>query len=411
MSDSRLVRNSPDLQLLVGEGYTVRIVNGYLVVDDIPYVDSAREVRRGSFICPLDLAGDRTAKPSNHVMAFVGFAPCNRDGGEISPGFANVDLTSGWAAGPELTPSVGFSQKPGPDGYIDFYEKVTTYAAILLGPAQAIDPTVTPLQGKPFTTDEDDGVFVYLDTFSSRAGITARNELLELSKVAIVGLGGTGAYILDLLAKTPLRNVHLYDGDTFSTHNAFRAPGAASVGDLNARMAKVDYYAAIYASMRRNIHPHAVYVTAANVSELADADFVFLAMDSGPDKWVIVNALIAAGVPFIDTGIGVSDDDNGIAGQVRVTTGLPGATDHVTHGGLISVVAGDAAEYDTNLQVAELNMAAAVMAVIRFKKWLKFYADIEEELHSTYRIDTNETLNKYPLTSEHADSKERTGAA
>ena len=411
MSDSRLVRNSPDLQHLVDEGYTVRIVNGYLVVDDIAYVDSAREVRWGSFICPLDLAGDRTAKPSNHVMAFVGSAPCNRDGGEISPGFANDGLTSGWAAGPELTPAVGFSQKPRPDGYVDFHEKVTTYAAILLGPAQAIDPTVTPLQGKPFTTDEDDGVFVYLDTFSSRAGITARNELHELSKVAIVGLGGTGAYLLDLLAKTPIRNVHLYDGDTFSTHNAFRAPGAASVDDLKARMAKVDYYAATYASMRRNVHPHAVYVTAANVSELADADFVFLAMDSGPDKWAIVNALIATDVPFIDTGIGVSDDDNGIAGQVRVTTGLPGATDHVTHGGLISVVAGDAAEYDTNLQVAELNMAAAVMAVIRFKKWLKFYADIEGELHSTYRIDTNETLNKYPRTSEHADSDEGAGAA
>ena len=83
----------------------------------------------------------------------------------------------------------------------------------------------------------------------------------------------------------------------------------------------------------------------------------------------------------------------------------------MTHGGLISVVAGDAAEYDTNLQVAELNMAAAVMAVIRFKKWLKFYADIEGELHSTYRIDTNETLNKYPRTSEHADSDEGAGAA
>ncbi len=411
MSDSRLVRNSPDLQHLVNEGYTVRIVNGYLVVDDIPYVDSAREVRWGSFICSLDLAGDRTAKPSNHVMAFVGSTPCHRDGGEISPGFANVGLTSGWTAGPELTPSVGFSQKPRPDGYVDFYEKVTTYAAILLGPPQAIDPTVTPLKGKPFTTDEDDGVFVYLDTFSSRAGITARNQLLDLSKVAIVGLGGTGAYILDLLAKTPIGNVHLYDADTFSTHNAFRAPGAASVGDLNARMAKVDYYAATYASMRRNIHPHAVDVTAANVSELADADFVFLAMDSGPNKWAIVNALIAAGVPFIDTGIGVSDDADGIAGQVRVTTGLPGATDHVTHGGLISVVAGDAAEYDTNLQVAELNMAAAVMAVIRFKKWLKVYADTEGELHSTYRIDTNETLNKYPRTSEHADSGEGAGAA
>ena len=32
MSDSRLVRNSPDLQRLVSDGYTVRLVNGYLVV-------------------------------------------------------------------------------------------------------------------------------------------------------------------------------------------------------------------------------------------------------------------------------------------------------------------------------------------------------------------------------------------
>lgn len=409
MFDSRLVRNSPDLAHLVDDGYTVRVVSGYLVIEDIPYVDSARQVRSGAFICPLDLAGDRTAKPSNHVMAFVGSAPCNREGGEISPGFANVGLTSGWEAGPELTPSVGFSQKLHPHGYDDFYEKVTTYAAILLGPAQAIDPTATPLQGKPFTTNEDDGVFVYLDTFSSRAGITERNQLLELSKVVIVGLGGTGAYLLDLLAKTPIRHIHLYDKDTFGTHNAFRAPAAASVDDLNARMKKVDYYAATYASMRRGIHPHSVNVDAANVSDLSDADFVFLAMDSGPDKTTIVNDLAAAKVPFIDTGVGVNNDSDGIAGQVRVTTALPDASDHATHGGLISVVAGDAAEYDTNLQVAELNMAAAVLAVIRFKKWLKFYADSEGELHTAYRIDTNETLNKYAQAVRHTETDE--GAA
>lgn len=395
MSASRLVRNSPDLQRLVDDGYTVRIVNGYLVIDDIPYVDSAREVQWGSFVCPLDLSGDQVAKPSNHVMAFVGSSPCNRDGGEISPGFANVGLTYGWSAGPELTPSLGFSQKPHAHGYNDFYEKVTTYAAILLGPAQAIDPTATPLHGKPFTTDEGEGAFVYLDTFSSRAGITARNQRLELSKVVIVGLGGTGAYILDLLAKTPIRNIHLYDDDVFSTHNAFRAPGAALIDDLNARMKKVDYYAATYARMRRQIHPHRVNITETNVSELRDADFVFLSMDSGPDKWTIITALIAARVPFIDTGVGVNDDIDGIGGQVRVTTGLPESSGHVAHGGLVSVVAGDAAEYDTNLQVAELNMAAAVMAVIRFKKWLKFYADTEGELHSIYRIDTNEILNRH----------------
>lgn len=398
MSASRLVRNSPDLQRLLADGYTVRIINGYLVIDDIPYADGARTVQWGSLICPLDLTGDVTAKPSNHVMALVGTSPCNKDGDEISPGFANPGLASGWSATPELTASLGFSEKPRPEGYHDFYEKVTTYAAILIGPAQAIDPTITPLQGKPFVTDEGDGVFMYLDTFTSRAGITARNQQLELDKVVIVGLGGTGAYLLDLLAKTPIHNIHLYDGDVLSTHNAFRAPGAASLDDLNARMKKVDYFATTYAGMRRQIHPHAVNITAANVSELCDADFVFLSMDSGPDKWTIITALIAANVPFIDTGVGVNDDSDGIAGQVRVTTGLPDASGHVTHGELVSVVAGDAAEYDTNLQVAELNMAAAVMAVIRFKKWLKFYADTEGELHSTYRIDTNEILNKHGHT-------------
>ena len=36
----------------------------------------------------------------------------------------------------------------------------------------------------------------------------------RLPKVAIVGLGGSGSYILDLIAKTPICEIHLYDGDT-----------------------------------------------------------------------------------------------------------------------------------------------------------------------------------------------------
>jgi hypothetical protein len=406
MSDSRLVRKSPDLLRLVAEGYTVRILNGYLVIDDIPYADATATVQWGSFICPLDHSGDCTAMPGDHVMAFVGRSPCNKDGGEISPGFANPGLSRGWSAGTDVTASFGFSEKIRPGGYVDFYEKVTTYAAILVGPAQAIDPTATPLQGKPFTTDEDDGVFVYLDTFSSRAGITARSKLLEIAKVVIVGLGGTGAYILDLLAKTPIQNIHIYDDDVFSTHNAFRAPGAPTHEILKARMKKVDYYAEMYASMRRQIHPHTVRVTETNLVELRDADFVFLAMDAGPDKGTIITGLVDASVPFVDTGVGVSDDPNGIAGQVRVTASLPDASDHITSGALISTVAGAAAEYDTNLQVAELNMAAAALAVIRFKKWLSFYADAEGELNSAYRIDTNEILNKYGHNDMAAESEE-----
>lgn len=73
--------------------------------------------------------------------------------------------------------------------------------------------------------------------------ITAK---LAVEKLAIVGLGGTGAYVLDLIAKTPVKEIHLFDGDKFSSHNAFRAPGAASIDDLHKQNLKVEYLHAIY---------------------------------------------------------------------------------------------------------------------------------------------------------------------
>ena len=137
MSGSRLVRDSPDLARLVNEGFAVRVLNGFLVVDDIPFVDRDGTVQRGSFICPLDLNGDRTARPADHVMCFVGGEPCDRNAtADRRAGQPWVDL---WSAGPSLAADCGFSQKPA-EGYADFYEKITNYAAILAGPAQARRP-------------------------------------------------------------------------------------------------------------------------------------------------------------------------------------------------------------------------------------------------------------------------------
>ncbi|GAA1833029.1 ThiF family adenylyltransferase [Actinomadura chokoriensis] len=392
MSGSRLVRDSADLAHLVRDGYAVRIVGGFLVVDDIPFVDDAAEVQYGSFLCPLDLRGDTTVAPSTHVMCFVGGVPRNKDGRPID-GLVN-DGVQKWSADPALTAACGFSQKP-QGGYQDFYQKVTYYAAMVTGPAQAIDPEVSPLTFKPVETDEDDGAFLYIDTFSSRAGITELNSLLALKKVVIVGLGGTGAYLLDLLAKTPVVALHLYDGDFFRTHNAYRSPGAASVKDLRGSLKKVDYYGQMYSAMRRGIVTHAVNVTSDNIDELLDSDFVFLAMDTGPDKKTIIDALTASSVPFIDTGVGVGKDVDGINGQVRITFSVPGRTEHIERDGLISFFVGNDAEYDTNLQVAELNSLSASLAIFRYKKHLGFYADTEDELHTVYAVDSNEIYNRY----------------
>src|SRR5258707_11145027 len=108
---------------------------------------------------------------------------------------------------------------------------MTTYAAILAGPAEVLKPGVSP---RTFRTpeEEEESVFNYTETASDRVGIGALTELLAKDKVAIIGLGGTGSYILDLVAKTPVREIRIFDADEFLQHNAFRAPGAASIEDL-----------------------------------------------------------------------------------------------------------------------------------------------------------------------------------
>lgn len=409
MFDSRLVRNSPDLGRLVQDGFAVRIVNGYLVVDDIPFVDDNAQVQWGSLLCPLDLSGDTTAPPSTHVMCFIGGIPRDKNGHAID-GLVN-DGVEKWSATAELTASCGFSQKPATGSYRDYYEKVTYYAAMIVGPAQANDPDASPYTYKPVQTDEDDGVFLYVDTFSSRAGITDLNDRLALDKLVIIGLGGTGAHLLDALAKTPVRTIHLYDGDVFRTHNAFRAPGAATLEDLTACKKKVDYYAERYSVMRRGIVGHPVNVTAENMYELLDANFVFLAMDSGPDKKAIIDTLTANGISFIDTGVGLNKDPSGINGQLRVTTSTPGQSEHLERDALISYFAGEDAEYDTNLQVDELNAITANLAVIRYKKILGFYADAEGEHHTVYVVDSGELHHRYGTSDNYASDADEDDAA
>jgi tRNA A37 threonylcarbamoyladenosine dehydratase len=91
-----------------------------------------------------------------------------------------------------------------------------------------------------------------------------------------VGLGGTGSYILDLVAKTPVAEIHLYDGDKFLQHNAFRSPGAVSREELEETPNKADHFAAVYGRMHPGVIAHPVYVDETNAETLRKADFVFL---------------------------------------------------------------------------------------------------------------------------------------
>jgi hypothetical protein len=121
-------------------------------------------------------------------------------------------------------------------------------------------------------------------------------------------------------------------------------------------------------------------------------------MDSGPDKKAIIDTLTADGIPFIDTGVGLSKDTGGINGQLRITTSTPEQSEHITKDCLISYFAGQDAEYDTNLQVDELNAMTANLALIRYKKLLGFYTDGEGEHHTVYVVDSGDLHHRYGIS-------------
>src|SRR5690348_9998559 len=241
-----LINRSVDLARLRQEGYDVEVRGGFLVVKGVPYVNSQRQVCFGALISELTLAGDQTARPSTHVAFFSGEYPCSADGSEISQ-IRHQSQRQILGHGIEVHHS--FSSKPS-NGYKDYYDKMATYTAILSGPAELVDPNVTARVFPVIESEDPQSVFKYVDTASSRAGIDAVARRLETSKVAIIGLGGTGSYVLDLLAKTPIKEIHLFDGDMFFQHNAFRCPGAFSIDDLRAKKSKVAHCRYLYSKMR-----------------------------------------------------------------------------------------------------------------------------------------------------------------
>ena len=345
------------------------------------------EVKYGIIASELELSGINTIKPSKHVVLWIGDHPCNSKGSRLT------DLVNGPAQQPirdGLVSSFSFSQKP-PNGYANYYEKMTRYIQILQNEACVLDSTVTALVGRDITPTKEESVFCYTDTASSRAGITPVNERLKKDRVAIIGLGGTGSYVLDLVAKTHVEEIHLFDDDKFLSHNAFRAPGAPSSDDLSRCMAKVDWFAKTYSKMRKKIFPHLSRVNESNMSELDIMTVVFLCVDSGKSREAIINYLLDRKIPLIDVGMGLDDANGALSGLVRITTCTTSSYNHVTP----RIPCNDATddEYSSNIQIADMNALGAAFAVIKWKKMRNFYQDLRYEYNTVYGISTNTVTN------------------
>jgi hypothetical protein len=295
----------PFIHQLLNEGYELEILHQHLLVHGIPYVNSKGEIHSG--VLAAAYTGIRQegviARPNDHTMWFQGELPHHAASGKPMTDVVNHSnpqtLFEGFIA------NHYFSNKPNNVAPGNFYELVSHYHTLLSGEAQLIDHNADGRTGKVRANRDPASVFLYPDTASCRAGITGLSQRLKDYRVAIIGVGGTGSYILDLVAKTSVNEIHLFDGDIFDSHNAFRSPGIATLDELNQRKFKAAFFQERYQKFRNGIISHPYRITADNLAELDNFDFIFVCVDSGSSRKLICEYLSSKGKVFIDTGIGM----------------------------------------------------------------------------------------------------------
>lgn len=372
-----LASRNPDLKALLERGFALAIDSNYLVVRDIPYLDATGKVQRGAMVAKLVLEDNVTVRPEDHTIFWSGPRPFGLDGQVVrglGGGDAQLVLSKSCS---DVVVQQRFSHKPKEKGefraYFDHVEKIDSYLAMIARPAMqkfGVDPyTFRDCEEEPPHT-----VFKLRDTLTSRAEITDLAKFFENDVVAIIGLGGTGAYVLDFMVKTPVREIRGYDADNFFVHNAFRSPGRLDVREgVELRQPKAEVYLKRYEDFRHGLTIRPLFIDESSTAELDGVTFAFVCVDKGSSRKRIFDLLLAKNIPFIDVGIGLDRKPGPISGMVRTTYFPQDAGQAVRAKGYAPETdpAGD--DYKTNIQIAEVNALNAAFAVLRFKQLRGFY--------------------------------------
>jgi ThiF family len=368
---------------LRAEGYEVEVREQHLLVHAVPCVTACRAIERGTLVCTYVESAGLVQTPDNHQVWWTGSFPCRANGTPLAA-LRNEDGAS------ELLPGITiqhrFSNKPeGLTAFAEHYAKMVHYVNLLSDQARVIDPTADARTGRVIELKPEESVFRYADTASVRAEIMPVTRKFLGRRVSIVGLGGTGGYVFDQVAKTPVAEIHLFDGDEFKQHNAFRAPGAATIDELLERLPKVGYFRRRYDAMHRAITAHPYRITTENVAVLRGFDFVFVCVDKGPVRALIMQFLKSERIPFVDVGLSLDfvPETESLVGTCRVTASTVDQSDHLAR---YVPTAEDLDDelYGRNVQVADLNALNALLAVIKWKQLVGFYSDDFGAHHLTF---------------------------
>lgn len=364
-----LASRNPFIDKIVKQGYDVAFINAHLVIFGVPYLNASGELKYLDMISPLDLREENLIdRPSDHKVYFAGEIPCNIDGQKIATGTAEeVRAVSEQIVGNRM-----LSSKPeGMRQYDSIEEKINQYLALISSPALHKYPEVTPRRALQKHLEAPLSPLKFPDALSAREGVVELSHRLREHKVAIIGCGGTGSYVLDYVSKTHLEEIHLFDDDIVHVHTLFRLPGA--FGQKHLGIPKVEVLAEAYGHFHGGIKPHVERVDQNNIACVTKFDFVFVCVDDAPSRQMIAQACHSASVPFVDVGMGLNKGSNGLYGFVRTAGGERGDFDKLNGTQHLPAQNAHDREYRNQPQIAELNALNAAIAVIRFKQHMGFF--------------------------------------
>lgn len=392
----RLVSHNNDLKRLAEKGYALSIDNNYLIVRDIPYLTDKGECEIGAIVAKLRYVNGNEVEPEDHQIYFCGSHPYNTNGTAIANlggGPTTFELGS-----KDLRVERSFSSKPVDKNgqlrpYTDHFEKIEHYVSMFSGPAIAKYPSIVPYPLTFNQTNEvTDSVFKVNDTLTSRAEILDLSQKFKDDIVAVIGLGGTGAYLIDFLIKTPVKEIRGYDSDYYYVHNAFRSPGRLESNELGKLKAEV--YQNRYDNFREGLSLKSKYIDSNSEEDMKGVTFAFVCVDKGSSRSDIFKLLIKMQIPFIDVGMGLDKAKGKISGMLRTTYYPAGSAQVLVDKRLAPMADYPDDEYKVNIQISELNAMNASIAILKYKQIRGFYSDCRDYYNVLFDINDSHIVGE-----------------
>ena len=380
------------------EGFTIREDSNVVIAEGVPCLIADGTVSTCTIKKPFDPATGMPTSSNGGAVHVVRIIPDDKqDGCVYNPDGSKIGRYIGGDGESWSNISIRKGTPNRPEADCSAKDLIHRYVKQIVGAVHAAgyhEPNSLAIQYP----------FKFPNTYEERSGLIPIQDRVRGQNIAIIGLGGTGAYVLDMIAKTPVGEIHIVDDDYVDWHNLNRAPGAPTEEEFDSlreikrlgtdSFRKVNYYHSKYASFREDIHAHTVRLDSSpkcnDFFREHCIDFAFVCIDQdghseSPRQDVVYSALSREGIPFVDSGISISLVNNAVGGAV--TTSAYNAGSLEWKNAVPNASLNNPGPGYRNVQLPEVNALAASLAVMEWRRRTGQYVSKPSPLLHKFRLE------------------------